>query len=76
MFTRVNLLDVGRGNESLPVVDLHLPPVLVVGVEESQDVALLHADLARRLLDVVVQRHDAFLSGDVDDRSLLQMNKI
>ena len=69
--TRVDFLDVRRGDEALAIVDLHLPPVLVIGVEEREDVALLHRDFSRGLFRVVVQGHDALFSRDIGDRGLL-----
>ena len=67
----IYLLDVRSGHKSLAVIDLDLPPVLVGGVEQREAVALLHGDLAGRLLLVVVDGHHTFLANVIHDRSLL-----
>ena len=68
---RIDLLDVGGRHKALPVVHLHLPPILVVRVQKSQHVTFLHADFPWRLFSVVVQGHDALLAKHVNDRGLL-----
>ena len=53
------------------IVDLDLPPVLVGGGEEGEDVTLLHRHLSRALLRVVLQRHHALPPTRTCHRRLL-----
>ena len=67
----IYLFHVSGWNEPLSVIYFHFPPILVGTIQESEYISLLHRNLSRRFLLIIIQSNNAFLAQIVNNRTFL-----